>query len=79
MYEKNTQINQEKNELRISFNNYKNLNHTIISITSDNFFVLSNTKREYISQQNSNSYVVDIEIRNGNNIFTIVEKGKTDA
>lgn len=68
----------ENNLLKILFNNYKNINHTQVTLTAKKSFALSTDKTTYHSLLNNNIHVLNIPLVHGENIF-IIEKELTHA
>jgi len=67
----NTKIETIGNKIIITFNNYKKFKGTVITVTKNNFFQISDTVQDYSSTQVNMCYVVNLVINDGQNFFTI--------
>lgn len=66
----NVRLKIINNKIIIKFNNYKHINNATISLVSNKQFTLIDSKKnKYIAVYNNNKFVVNVNIKNGNNIF----------
>lgn len=64
-------ISSEDNKIAILFENTKNIQNVKISIINDSFFKLRKDDEVFISEFSNMKYVVNLTIKNGENIFNI--------
>ena len=68
----------KSNQLIITFDNYKNIKHTHISLNSEKYFVLTNDKNAYPSFYKKNTYTVNLPLVHGENIFILQKELNND-
>ena len=67
----NCTLTVEKDQLIITFHNFKYLKNTVLSITNQKKFILTNNKNIYKANFNNGLYVVNLPVTNGKNTFII--------
>jgi len=65
----NSEVVIENNHVTIKFNNYKNIDKTIISLVSNKSIILRDAKNIYYSTINNKKHVINLEIHNGINHY----------
>ncbi len=69
----NSKIKMERNILEINFNNFKDIEKNIISITHKDLFKIETENTFIEAQKNNGLYVVNLPLNEGKNLFKIVE------